>query len=132
MLAEFLSEVNKMHGAVTEIQAVAGGTTLIQQTMDLTKESSEEKSFIIRNTGNLTDIDLTGNKTIDSVVDFFQPTPEMSGDPTKAEGSTADFLTEKRGGLTKFIQEVQNGNQTRPATIAHLSEGRSGTLVRNS
>ncbi|OJV19145.1 MAG: hypothetical protein BGO21_20790 [Dyadobacter sp. 50-39] len=129
ILAEFLSEVRKMHGIVTELQAVAGGTTLIQQTMDLSKESNEEKSFIIRNTGNLTDLDLIGNKTIESVVDFFRPTPGMSGDPAAANGNTANFATEQRGGLSQFIQEVKGGNQTRLATIAHLAEGRSGNLL---
>ena len=46
-----LPVVEQAHEIISEIQAVAGGTTLIQETLDLDKENPDDRSFIIRNTG---------------------------------------------------------------------------------
>src|SRR5580700_783600 len=68
---------------ISEIQAVAGGTTVIQETLDLDTEQADDRSFIIRNTGDQADLPIPAADQVNSVVDFYRPNVMPSGDSTE-------------------------------------------------
>src|ERR1700744_539841 len=73
--------VNTAYAIISEIQAVAGGTTLIQETLDLDKEAPDDRSFIIRNTGDQRDLQIPPGSDVYSVIDFYEPDVKPDGTP---------------------------------------------------
>jgi len=59
-----LLRINTAYAIISEIQAVAGGTTLIQETLDTDSETPDDRSFIIRNTGDQDDLAIPANKEV--------------------------------------------------------------------
>lgn len=128
-----LQEVDKAHAVIAELQAAAGGTSLVQQTLSLDTEAPDERSFIIRNTGNPADLGLGGNAKVISLVDFYKPcqadgtTPvAVSGDPGE---DTRPWRPGAQSSLGEFLASVAANHPDRFATIAHLAEGRAGFLA---
>lgn len=130
-MASAISELQKMYGVVTELQAVAGGTTLLQQTIKLENNGSLP-SFIVRNTGAPQELGLPVTKKVFSVVDFVRPGPNFdpSGSPLQANDDTSGWPMMRHPSFDDFLQSVQNGNNRFYASIAHIAEGRAGYLQR--
>ena len=79
-----VEQVTEAYAVISEIQAVAGGTTLIQETADLDKEPTNERTFIIRNTGEQADLQIPASEQVYSVVDFYEPDISIASNLQKA------------------------------------------------
>jgi 5-methylthioadenosine/S-adenosylhomocysteine deaminase len=108
---------------ISEIQAVAGGTTVIQETLDLDTEQADDRSFIIRNTGDQADLPIPAADQINSVVDFYRPNVTPSGDPTE---DTAGWVPVAQPTYQSFVQSVNNNNSPYYSTLIHVGEGKTG------
>lgn len=124
-----IREVQKLYGVVTELQAVAGGTTLIQQTLKLEADAALPP-FIVRNTGAPGELGLPPTKKVFSVVDFVRPGPNFDapGSPEQANDDTSGWPMMRHPSFDDFLSSVQQDNNRFYATIAHIAEGRSGYL----
>ena len=122
------SLVNTAYAIISEIQAVAGGTTLIQETLSLDKEAADDRSFIIRNTGDQNDLQIPATEQVFSVVDFYEPNVKPDGTPDQGTGN---WLPVKQSTYDDFVKSVNNNNSTYYATLVHVGEGKSG-FVKNS
>jgi 5-methylthioadenosine/S-adenosylhomocysteine deaminase len=120
-----LPVVEQAHEVISEIQAVAGGTTLIQETLDLDKENPDDRSFIIRNTGDQSDLQIPATKKVNSVVDWYEPNVTPSGDPSEATG---DWTPVKQSGYDAFVKSVNNNNSSFYSTLVHVGEGKAGFI----
>ncbi|MCP4074016.1 MAG: amidohydrolase family protein [Hyphomicrobiales bacterium] len=96
-----------------ELQAVAGGTSVLQESFDLDSDiGAKDRLLLCRDTASARDLGLPKSKKIFSVVDFYRP------DRTTGEASTVDSK------FNRYLKEREKGNLA--ATLAHLAEGRSG------
>lgn len=105
--------------AFAEIQALAGGTTTLQETWDLDSAIGDgENPLLCRGTGDCSDFGLNRRNRILSVVDFFRPNKKA----TKAK------LANKYGTDDKIIDLYASSRLEGKlqATLVHLAEGRSG------
>ena len=93
------------------MQAVAGGTTTLQESHSLEKSAGLlEENVLLRSTANPNDMDYGTNEKIMSIVDFFRPNDQNQPDETWA--------------VNKYREDRSAGALV--ATLAHLAEGRSG------
>lgn len=96
-----------------ELQAISGGTTLIQESQELDKETQElSKRMVVRGTDYPEDLELENEKRIISVIDLFEKRVKQPPKPKPALNRFAS-MREKN--------EIQ-------AFIPHLAEGRTGFL----
>lgn len=116
------------YAIISEIQAVAGGTTLIQETLNLDKEAADDRSFIIRNTGDQADLQIPATKDVFSVVDFYVPDVTPGGDPDE---DTSNWTPVKQATLDAFTKSVNNRDTPFYSTLVHVGEGKSG-FIRGS
>jgi 5-methylthioadenosine/S-adenosylhomocysteine deaminase len=123
LLQSALSVVNTAYAVISEIQAVAGGTTLIQETLNLDKENPDDRSFIIRNTGDDNGLNIPATKDINSVIDFFAPDVKPKGVPDE---DTSAWTPVKQSPYTDFVQSVNGGNSRFYSSLVHVGEGKSG------
>lgn len=99
----------------SELQALAGGTTLLDEPFPLDAEAGEGPAVLCRSTGRGADLGLAPGREVRSVVDFFrpgddgrpQPAPGFDGRPAPLDAYAAD-----RARLQ--------------AILVHVAEGRSG------
>jgi 5-methylthioadenosine/S-adenosylhomocysteine deaminase len=117
------------YAIISEIQAVAGGTTLIQETMPLDEEKADGGSFIIRNTGDQADLQIPASASVFSVVDFYEPNVTPSGDPGE---DTSSWTPVKQSPYTDFIKSVNNKDNPYYSTLVHVGEGKSGFVKGSS
>ncbi len=99
----------------SELQAVAGGTTLLDEPRPLDSEEGEGATLLCRDTGSSIELGLEPGRKVRSVVDFFKPGP--AGEPVVKPGYDG-----KPSPLDAYVAD-------RPrlqATLVHLAEGRSG------
>jgi hypothetical protein len=122
-IAKTLPEVEKAHVIISEIQAVAGGTTIIQQTLDLDDEQPDNRSFIIRNTGDQLDLPIPASKQVNSVVDFYKPNVMPDG---TAEEDTGNWMPVAQSTYTDFVRSVNNDNTPFYSSLIHSGEGKAG------
>ena len=115
---------NTAYAIISEIQAVAGGTTLIQETAPLENGPTDARSFIIRNTGDPDDLQIPATEQVFSVVDFYKPNTAATGAPDQ-DTSTWTPVTDG-GDYAAFIQSVNNNNSKYYSTLVHVGEGKSG------
>ena len=95
-----------------ELQAVAGGTTILQESKDLEKDlHPRHRLLLCRDTADPRDLFLNKDKTILSIVDLFKP--DDTGKKPIPQDSIQSYLELRR-------------KKTLIATLAHLAEGRSG------
>ncbi|QSH41501.1 amidohydrolase family protein [Lentisphaerota bacterium ZTH] len=107
----FTPENRKTLAVFAELQAVAGGTTVLQESKDLDREFSPAASLVLcRDTANASDLEYDKHHKIYSVIDFFKPGRDGTPVPQKSIDRYVEYR--KRGKLL--------------ATLAHLAEGRSG------
>lgn len=103
----------KILAVFAELQAVAGGTVVLQEGKDLDRETGSGHHLILcRDTANAADLLADPGKTILSIVDFFRPGRERSK-PEPVEWALNGYVKHRKKG-------------TLLATLAHLAEGRSG------
>ena len=118
-----VEQVTEAYAVISEIQAVAGGTTLIQETAALDKEPTNDRTFIIRNTGEQADLRIPASEQVYSVVDFYEPDVKPDGTPDQ---DTSAWTPVKQPPYTDFIQSVNAGNVPYYSTLVHVGEGKSG------
>lgn len=123
--AAAISDIQKIHAILSEIQAVAGGTGMLLQTLDLDNEAADMKHFLIRNTGNPADMELSAAQKVYTVVDFFRPDKLPTGDPAEDTSAWAPVLQPP---LNDYTTSVNNNNQPFFATVAHIGEGITGNI----
>jgi hypothetical protein len=103
--------------AFAEIQAIAGGTTVLQEDGDLDRQiGGDGNPLICRGTGVPTDLELS--RKILSVVDFFEPDAKT---PLQVN-LKIDFNDKTK----TIIGEYALNRANLQATLVHLAEGRSG------
>lgn len=93
-----------------ELQAVAGGTAIMQEDFALESERELGGLLLCRDTASAADFGLERDRDIQSVVDFFRP---ENGVPKPVEDKIAQYRIRREQG--KLV-----------AAIVHLAEGRSG------
>lgn len=107
-----ISSEKKTLAVFAELQAVAGGTTVLQESRDLDREiAPRHRLLLCRDTADPQDLYLEKGGTILSVVDFFKP--NGGGKPSPSTWA-----------LNKYLAARKKGNLL--ATLAHVAEGRSG------
>lgn len=106
----------QLKAAFAELQAIAGGTTLLQEDWDLDGVLVEgEGQVLCRGTGSPRDLGLSESETVLSIIDFFYPDRDTDPWTPKATEKLTAY-TEQRGRLR--------------ACLVHLAEGRPGVLTR--
>lgn len=123
-----ISEIEKAHAITSEIQAVAGGISLIQQTLNLEDEEPNNRTFIIRNTGSQGDLGIPIDQRINSIVDFFKPDIQPSGSPDE---DTSNWNPVLQNSYKDFIDSVNSGNSKFYSTLIHIGEGKAGFLPKS-
>ena len=93
-----------------ELQAVAGGTAILQEDFALDQEKTLGGLLLCRDTASPADLGMAPGGLIQSVVDFFRPS--SAGVPTRQDS------------IGRYAAARDNG--TLIASIVHLAEGRSG------
>lgn len=128
------SKVYEAFSAFSELMAVAGGTTLLQENAALDGGGfPRETHLLIRSTGWAEDLGLDGTSDVMSVIDFFEPDPYTAPyDPPPRDTSSWMVRTATKGlyDHATFVNDFAlsvSGTRTR-GTIVHLAEGRSGFL----
>ena len=98
----------------SELQAVAGGTAVLQESRPLDTDVGARDSLLLcRDTASASDLGLDPKQRVYSVVDLFKPPwPEYSGTPQPQKS------------IDRYVKDRDGGKLV--ATIAHLAEGRSG------
>ena len=110
---------------LSEMQALAGGTTTLQESQFLASEQERRAHLLLRSTGVPEDLGLPESSLIDSVIDFYTPNPRLSGYPRQ---DTSGSIPEQTDCFAEFIRNLGNIR----ATLAHLAEGRAGFLPNRS
>jgi 5-methylthioadenosine/S-adenosylhomocysteine deaminase len=123
-----ISEVQKAHTITSEIQAVSGGTSIIQQSISLDDDPPAQRTFVIRNTANPVDIGLADKQKIFSVIDFFRPDVKPTGDPNE---DTSNWKPVPQEDYSSYIKSVNNGNDIYYSTLIHAAEGKSGYFKKD-
>ena len=100
---------------VSELQSIAGGTTVLDQSNRLDGNAVEHAIVLCRDTGDPTDVGLPAERRIDSIVDFFRPDADGRPSPAKSDGVAL---------IDAYAQARDAGRVG--ATLVHLAEGRSG------
>lgn len=123
-VAGTLAELRKLQGSslalaiVSELQAIAGGTAVLDQSNRLDDNAAVERRIVLcRDTGDPEDLGLPRDRSIDSIVDFF--VPDDAGRPVPKVN---------RGGQTVIDAYAAARDAGRlGAALVHLAEGRSGS-----
>ncbi|NER95146.1 MAG: amidohydrolase family protein [Symploca sp. SIO1B1] len=116
--------VGTVFQALSEIQAVAGGTTILQENTDLDEgchKYEDRKHILIRNTGTASDMGLEQKDMVGSHVDFYEPSHRPFGFSNQ---DTSNWLPKKNESFDDFVNNYKVG--TIKGTLVHLAEGRSG------
>jgi 5-methylthioadenosine/S-adenosylhomocysteine deaminase len=100
---------------LSELQAIAGGTSVLDQSNRLDANAAEATIVLCRDTGKATDVGLPADRRIDSIVDFFTPKNGVPAPKTYGDGQSL---------LDKYAEARDAGELG--ATLIHLAEGRSG------
>ncbi|SDJ48767.1 Amidohydrolase family protein [Pedobacter sp. ok626] len=123
-----LTEIQRVHAILSEIQAVCGGTGLLLQTLSLDDEEPDMKRYLIRNTGNPEDLGIEKSLKVFPVVDFYTPDAILDGN---ANTDTSKWNPVAQKSLDQFTISVHQNNGQFYATIAHIGEGKTGNLYHS-
>ncbi|WP_299116378.1 amidohydrolase family protein [uncultured Winogradskyella sp.] len=118
--------------ALSEIQSVCGGTTIIQEntSIDYSTKKVTNHHILIRNTGDTDDMQ-TSPKFIDSAVMFYRPTPPTGGIPGSPGHDTSTWVPPLvQSSLTDWQGYIANNDIQ--SALVHLSEGRYGYLNKGT
>ncbi len=106
----------KARKVFSELQAIAGGTTLLDQQYPLDSDEDTQRTLLTRDTGSAKDLGLDREKIVRSVVDFFTP---KNGRPAEKPG-----WGERPAPIEQYLSERDGGQLA--GTLVHVAEGRSG------
>lgn len=126
----------------SELQAVAGGTTVLQEPADISDPGGTYSAshLLLRSTGVSKDLGLQAHQKVNSIIDFFKPVldkektyypPLDTGDwelmeaVNKESGKT--YFQEYLELLQKPVDVIQ---QITGGYLVHLAEGRAGHLLK--
>jgi cytosine/adenosine deaminase-related metal-dependent hydrolase len=127
------TKIYQAYSAFSELLAIAGGTTVLQENAHLDSGGYPTSSHIlIRSTGDSSDLGLRENEEIVSVTDFYEPDPYTAPRDPYQDTSRWGVKTVPKGSFdgATYVADFENsvtGTRTR-GTIVHLAEGRSGYL----
>lgn len=109
--------------AFSELQAVAGGTTTLQESRSLGQEAELAENVLCRGTADPADLGLAGGGSIYSPVDFFWPGADGRPEVARYKGKDGkpDFVP-----IEAYRQERDREEAPLLGTLLHLAEGRSG------
>jgi cytosine/adenosine deaminase-related metal-dependent hydrolase/uracil-DNA glycosylase len=117
--------------AFSELMALAGGTTVLQESAHLDQAGDPgQRHVLIRSTGNPADMGLAADEDIASIVDWYAPRPWNS--PGQPHQDTSGWTVEPASkgaydGATYLADFAASCSGTRTrGTIVHVAEGRSG------
>lgn len=125
----------------SELQAVAGGTTVLQEPADISDPAGTYSAshLLLRSTGVSRDLGLEAHQKVSSIIDFFKPvldakktyyppldttTWELMEVVNKESGKA--YFREYLDLLQKPVDEIQ---KTTGGFLLHLAEGRAGHLL---
>jgi len=112
-----LSQYRASKNAYSELQALAGGSTLIEQPHPLRQGAALSGTLLCRSTGSARELGLENGKTIKSYVDFFKPSEKNGrGHPTIA----------RYRDNPPYIEDYRDNRAKYHAVLVHIAEGRSG------
>lgn len=127
----------------SELQAIAGGTTVLQapSAFGMSREqqtSAYRYSFaknthshlLIRSTGNAGDlgIEIGTDDRIHSIINFFTPQPKEKAVAVTPHVSTEDWQVQSNETYQDFLSNLQNAPSNYTAYLVHIAEGRCGNL----
>ncbi len=102
-----------------ELQAVAGGTTVLQESFPLDQQlSSGVRLLLCRDTADPTDLLMPPDQEVRSIVDFYAPDKETGEPALKTEWQRPTTR------LAAYVEARDAGKLA--AVLAHLAEGRAG------
>ncbi len=105
--------------AFAEIQAIAGGTTTLQENWNLDRNmGSGDNPLLCRGTGAAKDLGLAPGRKVPSITDFFKP------NKTFDEAREATRYKSPAKPIEEYAGDRDAGKLQ--ATLVHLAEGRSG------
>lgn len=110
-LFEAIKQNRSALAVFAELQAIAGGTTTIQESQPLERNKEGTSPVLCRGTADARDLGLKGDSEILSVVDFFKP--NTAGDKASPTNQIDVYVKARE---EKRLQ----------ATLVHLAEGSSG------
>jgi hypothetical protein len=103
------SGYRKTLAVFSELQAVAGGTAVLQESKDLEKDSQlPGTTLVCRDTANTADLLMDTSKRIFSVVDFFRP-DRQSGIPSKVELELKSYIDNRKQVIISHLAHVARG-----------------------
>lgn len=128
---------------LSELQAVSGGTTVLQEPTQISDQKTlrDAEHILLRSTGVSSDLGLTDQQKVNSIIDFFKPKLEATGHYVPPINDTSGWeLTEAVCGenqtyfkeylelLAKSEDEIRNETG---GYLVHLAEGRAGYLLQD-
>ncbi|MDC7218578.1 MAG: amidohydrolase family protein [Spirochaetales bacterium] len=115
---------------LAEIQAIAGGTTVIQESEEHGGDSSDpdrlvsNDHYLLKSTGNPPSLGMDEDRQIYNVIQFFLPDREVeSGDNSP---DTADWKPVGQDAFQTFRESLRDNSHSN--TLVHLAEGVYGWL----
>ena len=112
-----LSHYRASKTAYSELQALAGGSTLIEQPHPLKQGAALSGTLLCRSTGSARELGLENGKTIKSYVDFFKP--------SEKNGTGRPTVSRYRDN-PPYIEDYRDNREKYHAVLVHIAEGRSG------
>lgn len=113
-----LDGMAKTASVLCELQAVAGGTAVLQEDYDLEDEQSLGGLLLCRDTASPENLGFAEGAQIQSVVDFFEP-DKATGKPVRKRPYKGKY-----DAIAQYARARDSGKLA--AAIVHLAEGRSG------
>ncbi|MCB1385153.1 MAG: amidohydrolase family protein [Nitratireductor sp.] len=123
--------VDILLSAFSELQAVCGGTTVIQESKNFAYSPVHDGHILIRSTADQQDMDIPPQMWIDSAVKFYQACSSMQGGTCQPvsdahPADTSSWAVDPTPSLSDWQQSYNAG--TLYSALVHLSEGRFGFL----
>ncbi len=126
---------------LSELQAVAGGTTVLQAPSAMSREQPSmpycysfakdaRSHLLIRSTGNASDLGISAgaDDEILSIIDFFTPGPIEKTVNVTPHISTKDWQTQDDAKYLDFLSRLRKAPENDTAYLVHVAEGRCGNL----
>lgn len=136
-----ISDIDIMLQYLAEIQALSGGTTVLQEPTELFDDQSlRSQHLLLRSTGVPDDLDLAPKQFIDSIIDFYRPNIAKNNQkyypyqPTSTWNLCNYMASNGNVPLMEYINflkqnSIQVIKKNTGGRIIHLAEGRAGNLL---
>ncbi|MDE6408328.1 MAG: hypothetical protein K2K50_06975, partial [Anaeroplasmataceae bacterium] len=137
-----ISGIEIMLQYLAEIQALSGGTTVLQEPTELFDDQSlRSQHLLLRSTGVPRDLGLLPSQFVDSIIDFFRPDIAANTNklyyPHQITSQWFAYPYKSSNGnvpITKYIEflkqcSIEDIKRSTGGYIVHLAEGRAGNLL---